>query len=163
MPISNNGSITLEGTRLFWRNFSGRATKVAPEGNRAFCTIIPDELADVLARDGWNVKRLDVKDDEIEDGEAQLGEAYLQVKVNFKFKPPNIFTINSLGKRVQITEETVGSLDWVDYSNVDLSINPSPWDNNGKSGIAAYLRSLYITLDEDDLDRKYAEAPEEHA
>ncbi len=46
-------------------------------------------------------------------------------------------------------------LDWVDIAKVDLTIRPYHWGFGGKSGIKAYLQTLYITIHEDPLDQKY--------
>jgi hypothetical protein len=80
----------------------------------------------------------------------------LPVSVNFKGRPPRIVLITSRG-RTNIDEHGVEMLDWVDIINVDLIVRPYEWTVNGKSGIKAYLQSIYITIEEDPLELKYSE------
>ena len=51
----------------------------------------------------------------------------------------------------------VETLDWVDILNVDLIVRPYEWTVNGKSGVKAYLQSIYVTIEEDPLEIKYSE------
>jgi hypothetical protein len=48
-------------------------------------------------------------------------------------------------------------LDWVDIINVDLIVRPYAWTVNQKSGVKAYLQSLYVTIEEDPLEIKYSD------
>ena len=50
------------------------------------------------------------------------------------------------------------TLDWVDILNVDLIVRPYEWSVNGKTGVKAYLQSIYVTIEEDPLEIKYSEA-----
>ena len=72
--------------------------------------------------------------------------------------------IGESSKRISyLDESTVGQLDTAAIKNVDLMIRPRVWSTAGKSGIKAYLKTAYITIEEDDLDLKYAALLEDAA
>ena len=60
-------------------------------------------------------------------------------------------------KRTNLNEESIDCLDYAEMLNVDLTISPYNWNVNGKSGVKAYLRNMYVTIREDRLAEKYAE------
>lgn len=149
--MANN--IVIENARIGFRNFSGKEGKFNPSGKRNFCWFIDDAgLAERLKADGWNVKELRPR----EEGDSP--QAYLQVAVNYENRPPKIVIVTSKGKNV-VSEEEVGMLDWAEISNVDLIITPYNWEFNGKTGVKAYTKSMYITIEEDEFEQKYADAP----
>lgn len=145
--------VEMEGAELIFRNFEGREGQYNQPGNRNFCVLLDDETAEAMTKDGWNVKRLKPRDDE------PVGAAYIQVAVYFKKFPPKIILITSRG-RTTLSEDEVDILDWIDIKHVDLVLNPRQWNMNGNSGVKAYLKSLYITQDEDSFERKYSNIPE---
>ena len=151
MPADN--TLLMEDARVIFRNFAGKEGKYNREGDRNFCVLLDADLAEVLERDGWNVKALRARE------EGDPDQPYLQVSVSYKGRPPAIVMITSRG-RTNIPEDQVEVLDWVDIRQVDLLINPYHWNVNGKGGVKAYLRSLYITINEDALELKYRDIPE---
>lgn len=149
MPRNDN-KIIIEGARIIFRNFAGKEGQYNREGDRNFAVLLEQDLAEQLERDGWNVKYLRARDEGDEE------QPYLQVSVNFKGRPPRVVMITSRGRN-NLSEDEVEVLDWVEMQNVDLIINPYEWAVNGKSGIKAYLESIYVTIEEDYLERKYAD------
>jgi hypothetical protein len=151
MPVNDN-TVMMEGVRIIFRNFSGKEGQYNREGDRNFAVLLDENIATAMAEDGWNVKSLRPRDDD----EEATPQAYLPVSVNFKGRPPRIVLITSRG-RTNIDEDSVEMLDWVDIINVDMIVRPYEWTVNGKSGIKAYLQSIYVTIEEDPLEIKYSE------
>lgn len=142
------GNIQVENARLIFKNFSGKQTQFNPEGRRNFCLILEDNLAQQLMEDGWNVRQLKAKDDE-------NPPYYIPVSVSFKIMPPEINLIS--GKKMsQLSEETVGELDYAEIEHCDLVIRPYHWEVNGRGGIKAYLKAMYVTVYRDSFADKYA-------
>jgi hypothetical protein len=155
-------NIMIEDARIGFRNFSGKEGQYNPAGLRNFCVFLEPELAETLKEDGWNVKWLKPKD------ENEEPQAYLKVTVRYdndsakSRRNPNIVLISHKG-RTKLNEETVGLLDWAEIGKVDLIINPSNWEVNGNKGVKAYIKSLFVTIVEDELEMKYYDTPDSAA
>lgn len=143
---------TVEGVDILYRNFSGRRTPVNQEGDRNFNAVLPDALARQLEADGWNVKWREPREEDV----GQPPTPHIQIKVKFDIKPPKIIMISQqTDKRTVITEDVVNLLDQVEVVKVDLIATPYWWEFAGREGITAYLKTMYITIFEDELDLKY--------
>lgn len=139
----------VEDARLIFRNFSGVEGKYNREGDRSFSVVLDHKTAEAMINDGWNVKYLEARE---EDEEST---PYIQVAVNFKIRPPRVVMITSTS-RTSLREESVEVLDWAEIQTVDLIARGYEWDVNGKQGVKAYLQSMFVTIEEDELERKYA-------
>ena len=154
------GVVQIDDARIIYRNFAGAPSKFNREGDRNFAVVIDDQdIAEALTEKGWNVK---IKPPRDEGDEPFM---FLPVKVKFNDRGPRVYLQNSLGgrNRVALDEDTVGILDNVDITNVDLDIRPYDWDGQGKTGRTAYLQSICVTQEVDRFLERYAEqeSPEE--
>jgi hypothetical protein len=144
--------VIMEGVTLIFRNFRGEEGKYNQKGTRNFGVLLPDDVAQAMARDEWNVKLLQPREDD-EDG---VERPWLPVEVSYKFRPPRVVLITSRN-RTNLTENEVEQLDWANILNVDLIVNASRWTVHDRTGIKAYLQSMYVTIEEDPLEQKYSQ------
>lgn len=141
-------TFTVEDAQLIFRNFEGKEGQYNLKGDRNFAVILDPDSAEKMARDGWNVKYLRAR----EEGEAET--PYIQVAVNFKNRPPRVVMLTSTS-RTNLDENSVEVLDWADIETADLVARAYHWEAAGKTGIKAYLKTLFVTVREDDVERKY--------
>ena len=151
MIVKDN--IVIEGARIGFRNFSGKEGRFNPAGRRNFCVFLEYKLGQRLEKDGWKVRWLQPRDDADEE------QPYMQVAVSYENISPKIVMITSKGKTM-LDRESISLLDWAEISEVDLLIRPYNWDVNGKKGVKAYVKSMYVTIAEDEFENKYFDVPD---
>lgn len=154
--MPNDKQVLMEDVRIVYRNFAGAETQYNRAGDRNFHVILEPEVAQVMEAEGWNIKW----PKEREDGETR--NPSLPVSLSYKGRPPSIYMITSRG-RTALDEDSCELLDWADIVMTDLIINPYAWVVNDKTGIKAYLSSLYVTIQESPLDLKYGDLPDANA
>lgn len=146
--IMNNNNIVIENAKIGFRNFSGKAAKFNPAGRRNFCVFLDKEDGLRLENDGWNVRWLQPR----EEGEDLV--PYLQVAVSYDNIAPKIVLVTKKRKTV-LDDISVDELDTAEIENVDLIIRPYNWEVQGKAGVKAYVKSMYVTIVEDEFAEKY--------
>lgn len=148
--------VTFEGVRIVYRNFAGAKSTYNKEGDRNFSIVLPsDEVAEAMRADGWNVKTKEPREGYEDDGLFHT----LSVKVGYTGRPPRVVLVGSRGQ-TPLNEETVELADMVNIASVDVIVRPYAYDVNGSIGISAWAQSVFITINEDELELKYADVPQ---
>lgn len=146
-----NNKLAIDNARIIFKNFTGKDDKFGREGDRSFSIIIEDDaLAEQLANDGWNVKPLTPRDPD------EKVNHFIKVKISFKVRPPKIWLLTN-HKRTLLDEDTIATLQYARIENADVVVSPWRWEVNGKTGIAAYLETLYVKIEDDPFADKYAD------
>lgn len=146
-------NITFMDAQILFKNFAGEERKFNPAGNRNFCLVIEDEVqAQQMFEEGWNVRILPPRTDD------EVAKHYIPVTVSYRNNdsfPVCVYIVDG-NQRTLLNEDTIGRLDHADIATVDLTIRPRYWDDNGQTKIKAYLKTMYVILNVDELDQRYA-------
>lgn len=151
LVFAPRGILQINDARIMFRNFRGEGDKFNREGDRNFVLIIPnEEIADALAKEGWNVKIKDPRE------EGDMPFMYLPVKVKFNDRGPQVYLITG-ERHNRLDENSVAILDDIDILSVNLDIRPYDWEVNGKTGRTAYLQAMEVFQEIDRFAARYAE------
>lgn len=149
--MERNNKLAIDNARIIFKNFTGKDDKFGREGDRSFSIVIEDDaLAEQLSNDGWNVKPLTPRDPD------EKVNHFIKVKISFKVRPPKIWLLTN-HKRTLLDEDSIATLQYARIENADVVISPWRWEVNSKTGIAAYLETLYVKIEDDPFADKYAD------
>lgn len=147
-------NISIEDAHIIYRNFAGKETQYNRAGKRNFNVLFDDpDIIAQLIEDGWNLKPMQPHEDD------ETPKYRLEVALAFENVPPKIILIVGRKKTV-LDEDSVSALDYAHILNVDLVIRPYNWviqegTRNEKSGIKAYVKTMYVTIEKDEFADKY--------
>ena len=148
-----NNNIIIENADIGFKNFAGEEGKFNPAGRRNFCVFLDREMGLGLEADGWNIKWLQPRDEGDEE------QAYMQVTVSYDNIPPKIFLVTKRSKTM-LDVDSISILDWAEIENIDVIIRPYNWEVNNKKGVKAYVKTMYVTIVEDEFASKYYDVPD---
>lgn len=148
--IARPDNLRIENTRVVFRNFAGKPSKFNVQGGKRTVGIILDsvETGQKLEKDGWNVKYLTDRDT------GELDAAFISAKISYDNKPPKIVIVTNR-KQTYLDAESVEILDYADIKNVDVVLSPYVYSVSGRDGISAYVKTMYVTVQEDEFADKY--------
>lgn len=160
-------NLVIEKANLMFRNFRGIDRGYNPKHEKSFSLFIDPDRFDVEAmkKDGWNLKALKPR-----EGYEDEQNFHLPVTVRWDNFPPIIYLVTRVGgteenpkyRRTRLDEETSFMIDTAEIANVNVEIgHGKTYEFNGKVGIKAYLKKMYIELVEDRFDAMYDWADDE--
>lgn len=140
-----------------WRNFSGKGGEWNAEGARNFWIEIPEDLAEFMEKDHWNVKHRPDRDD------PELMHHIIKININYNSDyPPKIFVLNKRKKTRNLMDESViYRLDRAYITYADIEFNSYKKERpGGRTTNTGWLQELTIEIEENYLQEKYADYEE---
>lgn len=147
--------IELEDVQIKWAfsHFDGRADTYNDEGDHNFTIVLPEETAQKLIAEGWNVREMAPYE------EGDLPEYLLKVKISYKYEPPKIYLIKG-ERKFRADQRDLAEITRAATEQIDVIITPSRWVNGNRSGITAYTKELYAKVKQSRFSERYADYEE---
>jgi hypothetical protein len=142
----------LENVRIIYKNFQGEKTKFNDAGKRVFSVVIDDlNQAEQLIDLGWALRPL-------VNEEGEIDAYHLPVKINYASHiPPRIYKVFATrAGSMLLDENTISMLDYLPIEYADVILNPYNWEVKGETGVKAYCHTMYVVVEENLLDLKWA-------
>lgn len=130
-----------------WSNFSGRQTKVNPQGGkRTFNVVLPEDVALELQNEGWNIKMIPSKNDDQAD---VLYFTEIVLNMEKKVEPDVYLCTEWAGrkKKTRLHGDDVGQLDDIRFAQADVNIYP----HVHSGGVKGHCNQLVVIQAKNDL------------
>ena len=122
-----NGDFEVEDAVIMFKNFSGKATEVNPNGGkRTFALCLTDDVGNYLSNLGWNVKIKAPK----KEGDVPFMYTEIVVNMNSMY-PPTVELISTFNGKTTVSKlngDAVSRLDKVWIKTIDIRIHPYKHD-----------------------------------
>ena len=158
----DTSNLIFEDAKIIFRNFRGEDYGYNPQHKKSFSVLLDPEDFNIedMRADGWNVKQMRPR-----EGYEDEVAFHLPVEVRWDNYPPAIWLITQTGigedgnpkyKRTRLDEESSFVIDTAEIVRVNVEISHGrTYDFNGKTGIKAYLKKMYVELVQDRFDQLY--------
>lgn len=147
VSFDDRGNLIVENAVIFWTNFGGAPTRFRTQGGlRTFNLALPEDVAEGLKEDGWNIRTRAPYDDQ--DDPLYFTECVLNMESKFE---PRVMLCTEWKEKKSMTRlhgDTVKKLDGMRFENVDLVIHPRRRDDGGCKG---YCNTIVATQAKSDL------------
>lgn len=146
------GNLTLFDAKFFGRpNFAGEMDRFKDD-RRKFTVLIPNDVADGLRQQGWNVKTLIPTPEQVSEGMTELSHLKVMIddgsQVYIKMGPE--------GQPEQLTVAMFGVIDRSRITEMDMEIRAWEYDAEERPGqYSARLVAIYCTIEHNALMAKY--------
>lgn len=147
--------VELEDAQIKWNfsHFDGREDTFNAQGDHNFTLILPEETAEALLKEGWNVRQ----NDGYEEGDPP--EHTLKVKISYRFEPPKIYLLKG-NRKIRADERDLADITRSTCEQIDVIITPSRWVHGQNSGITAYAKELYAKVRQSRFAERYSDYEE---
>ena len=141
-----------------WSNFAGKPTRVNPSGGkRTFNIVMPEDVAQELISEGWNIKSIPPRSDDQED---VLYFTEIVLNMAKKVEPDVYLCTEWAGrkKKTRLHGDDVAQLDDIRFARADVNIYPHVHEG----GVKGHCNQLVVIQAKNDLfDGAYDEYEED--
>ena len=149
--------LRVESPEIFMINFAGRKTDSNPNGHRQFSLKLPSiEYAEQMKEEGWSVWYTKESERYGDATPCITVEMRWQSNPELKWLNPKIYKCTRKNPNgTLIPEELIDELENDEIEDIVLDIRLRYWTINGKSGIKAYVDSMWLKIEDDDPSGKF--------
>ena len=146
ITAKRGNTLTLEGNRIMWKNFSGAKSQYH---TRSFSVEIDPDDINALVEEGWPISVLEPRN----ENDPIRGAMFVTLYYN-EF-PPTVVVVGNVKKKYD--ERHVGDLDSLLLDNVNMRVSLGKPGRTGKRTV--YLQTLWAELRKDDFEAQFEDIP----
>lgn len=148
--------IEISDAQIKWAfsHFDGREDTFNAEGDHNFQIILPEGMVPELRQQGWSIREMPGYE------EGDPSEFLLKVKISYRFEAPKIYLIKTnpetgVTRKYRCEQRDLADITRRTTKKIDVIIKPNFWSHGQSSGITAYVKELYATVEQSRFADRY--------